>query len=174
MTRYSVQRFRAAVLHMYLRIAVVVTVPLSALYFLFVETPDRGLAPFVFALFVLWLQWRTRHDSEESLRYVSWFVLAIMFMMLYGAYISNEHLHQEVWMMIFPITFAPIVATRERIVWVAVGAASLALVVMLRPEPLTPISGFVIGQCAESPLSLILLFSHARLMRNGSSSMETL
>ncbi|HLY96025.1 MAG: diguanylate cyclase [Sideroxydans sp.] len=143
MTRYSVQRFRAAVLHMYLRIAVVVTLPLSALYFLIVATPDRGLATFVFALSVLWLQWRSRHDSEESLRYVSWFVLAIMCLMLYGAYISNEHMHQEVWMMIFPITFAPIVTTRERIIWVAVGAASLASVLMLRPEPLSTISTFV-------------------------------
>lgn len=143
MTRYSVQRFRAAVLRMYLRIAVIVTLPLSALYFTVAATPDRGLAPFMFALFALWLQWRTRHDGEQALRYVSWFVLGMMCLMLYGAYISNERLHQEVWMMIFPITFAPIVAARERVVWMAVGAASLALVVMFRPEPLTPISGFV-------------------------------
>lgn len=144
MTRYSVQRFRAAVFHMYLRIALIITFPLSVLYLLFIATPDRGVVAFAFALFVLWLKWRTRHDSEESLRYADWFVLLLMCLMLYGAYISNEKLHQEVWMMIFPISFAPIVATRERIIWGVVGAVSLAAVVMLRPEPLTAISTFVI------------------------------
>ncbi len=143
MTRYSVQRFRAAVLHMYLRIAVMVTLPLSLLYFLFVETPDRGLAPFSFALFALWLKWRTRHDSEESLRYAGWFVLALLCLMLYGAYVSNEDLHQEAWMMIFPIAFAPVVAARERIVWGAVGVVSFAAIMLLRPEPLSAISVFV-------------------------------
>ncbi len=143
MTRYSVRRFRVAVLQMYLRIAVVITLPLSVLYFFFVATPDRGSATFIFAAFVLWLQWRTRHDGEESLRYVGWFVLAIMCLMLYGVYISNERLHQEVWMMIFPVTFAPIVATRERVIWAAVGVASYASVLLLRPEPLAPISSFV-------------------------------
>lgn len=142
MTRYSVQRFRAAVLRMYLRIAVVITLPLSVLYFLFVETPDRG-APLSFGLFALWLQWRTRNDSEEALRYASWFVLAIMCLMLYGAGISNESLHHEIWMMIFPVAFAPVVGARERVIWSAVGALSLALVLVLRPDPLTPLSAFV-------------------------------
>ncbi|ADE12849.1 GGDEF domain-containing protein [Sideroxydans lithotrophicus] len=143
MTRYSVQRFRAAVLHMYLHIAAMITIPLSALYFLLAATPDRGVVPFAFALFVLWLKWRTRHSSEESLRYAGWFVLMIMCLMLYGAYTSNESLHQEVWMMIFPIAFAPIVATRERLIWIVIGAVGLTSVMMLRPEPLTTISTFV-------------------------------
>src|SRR3989337_3046337 len=69
MTRYSVQRFRAAVLHMYLRIAVIVTLPLSVLYYVLAITPSRGLAAFAFALFALWIKWRAPHDSEESLRY---------------------------------------------------------------------------------------------------------
>ena len=107
MTRYSVHRFRAAVLHMYLRIAVIVSLPLSVVYFLFVATPARGGLLFTFGLFALWLKWRTRHDSEESLRYASWFVLAVMCLMLYAAFNSNQQLHQEVWVMIFPIVFAP-------------------------------------------------------------------
>ena len=48
MTRYSVQRFRAAVLHMHLRIAAIVSLPLSLLNFLFIATPDRGLVLFRF------------------------------------------------------------------------------------------------------------------------------
>ena len=43
MTRYSVQRFRAAVLHMYLRMAVIITLPLVLLNFLIIATPDKGL-----------------------------------------------------------------------------------------------------------------------------------
>jgi diguanylate cyclase (GGDEF)-like protein len=143
MTRYSVQRFRAAVLHMHLRIAVLISFPLALLNFLFIATPDRGLVLFVFAGFALWLKWRTRHHSDDSLRYAGWFVLVILCVMLYGAYISNEQMHQEVWMMIFPIAFAPIVAARERIIWIIVGAVSLASIVMLRPDPLTAISAFV-------------------------------
>jgi diguanylate cyclase (GGDEF)-like protein len=143
MTRYSVQRFRAAVLHMYLRIAVLITFPLSLVYFLFIATPERGLLLFAFGLFALWMKWRTRHDSEESPHYASWFVLAIMCLMLYAAFNSSPKLQQEVWMMIFPIIFAPIVATRERFVWVAVGAVSFVSITMLRPEPLSAISAFV-------------------------------
>ncbi len=143
MTKYSVQRFRAAVLRMYLRIAVFVALPLSAVYSFIAETHDRGLPAFVFALFALWLQWRTRHDSEESLRYVNWFVLGALCLLLYGMYDSNERLRQDVWMMVFPLTFAPIVAARERLVWVAAGAVSLAAVVTLRPDPLLPISCFI-------------------------------
>lgn len=169
MTRYSVNRFRAAVLHMYLRIVVIVTLPLSVVYFLFITTPDRGLVLFTFALFALWLKWRMRHASEESLRYVNWFVLAIMGLLLYGAYVSNEKLHQEVWMMIFPIAFAPIVASRERILWVVVGAVSLASVVMLRAEPLTAISAFVIVSAY-----LTLGFVTMMLVRHNEHNIERL
>lgn len=143
MTRYSVQRFRAAVLHMHLRIAVIISFPLALLNFLFIATSDKGLVLFGFAWFALWLKWRTRHHSDDSLRYAAWFVLVILCVMLYGAYISNERMHQEVWMMIFPIAFAPIVAARERIIWLTVGAVSLASVVMLRSDPLTAVSAFV-------------------------------
>ncbi len=142
MTLQAVQRFRAAVLQMYLHIAVLVALPLSALYFLFFSAPDRGAAPLAFALFALWLRWRTRHDSEESLQYANWFVLAIMCLVLYGAYISNRSLPQEVWVMILPVTFAPIVAARERITWCVVGVLSLASVLMLRPEPLGALPTF--------------------------------
>jgi diguanylate cyclase (GGDEF)-like protein len=146
-TRYSVQRFRAAVLQMYLHIAVLITLPLSALYFLFFATPDRGAVPLAFALFALWLRWRTRHGSEESLRYANWFVLALMCLALYGAYVSSRSLPQEVWVMILPVTFAPIVASRERLAWCVAGALSLAAVLMLRPEPLgaLPVFLFIIA-----------------------------
>ena len=143
MTQYSVERFRAAVLRMYLRIAVLLTLPLSLMYYLLDATPDRGLVALLFALFLLGLRWRTRHDNEDSLRYVNWFVLAMLCLMLYGTFISNEQLRQEIWMMIFPITFAPIVAARERIVWAAVGAASIAVAMMLRPEVPTAVTTFV-------------------------------
>jgi diguanylate cyclase (GGDEF)-like protein len=143
MTRYSVERFRAAVLRMYLRIAVLLTLPLSLMYYLLDATPDRGLVALLFAFFLLGLRWRTRHDSEESLRYANWFVLAMLCLMLYGTFISNEHLRQEIWMMIFPVTFAPVVAARERIVWAAVGAASIAVAMMLRPEVPTAVTTFV-------------------------------
>jgi diguanylate cyclase (GGDEF)-like protein len=136
MTRYSVQRFRAAVLHMHLRTAVIISFPLSLLNFLFIATPDRGLVLFGFAVFALWLKWRTRHHSDDSLRHAGMFVMVILCVMLYGAYISNVQTRLEVWMMIFPIAFAPIVAARERLIWVAAGAVSLASVVMLRPDPL--------------------------------------
>jgi len=144
MTRYSVQRFRAAVLHMYLRIAAIVSLPLSVVYFLFIPTPDDGLVLFTFGLSALWLKWHTRHDSEESLRFASWVVLAFMCMMLFGSFTSNQRLHQEVWVMIFPIVFAPIVAQRERIVWMAAGAVSFTTAVLMRPEPLTANSAFVL------------------------------
>ena len=143
MTRYSVLRFRAAVLDMYLRIAALLTLPLAVLYYLLDETPDRGLVALFFALFVLWVKWRTRHDSEDSLRYANWFLLAMLGLMLYGAYISNAHLRQEVWMMIFPITFAPVVAARERFVWTAVGAASIVAAMMLRPEAPTAVTTLI-------------------------------
>jgi diguanylate cyclase (GGDEF)-like protein len=144
MTRYSVHRFRAAVLRMYLRIAAIVSLPLSAIYYLFIPTPDDGLVLFTFGLLALWLKWHTRHDSEESLRFASWVVLAFMCLMLFGSYTSTQRLHQEVWVMIFPIVFAPIVAQRERIVWMVAGAVSFATVVLVRPEPLTATSAFVL------------------------------
>ncbi|BCK88590.1 hypothetical protein MIZ01_2395 [Sideroxyarcus emersonii] len=169
MTRYSVERFRAAVFHMYLRVAVAVTFPLSVLYFLFVATPDKGGVPFAFALFAAWLKWRTRHDSEESLRYAGWFLLMLMCLMLYGTYVSNEKLHQEVWMMIFPIAFAPIVAERERIIWIVVGALSLSAVSMLRLEPLTLMSTFVFLS-AYLTLGLITMM----LVRHNEQNIERL
>jgi diguanylate cyclase (GGDEF)-like protein len=169
MTRYSVQRFRAAVLHMYLRITVIVALPMSVLYYLLAITPDKGLALFVFALFALWLRWRTRHDSEESLRYANWFVLAMMCVMLYVAYISNANLRHEVWMMILPITFAPIVAARERFIWVVVGAVSFASVAMLRPEPLTAASTFVFV-IAYLTLSVVTMM----LVRHNEQNIERL
>ena len=169
MTRYSVQRFRAAVLHMYLRIAVIITLPLSGLYYLLAITPSKGLAAFVFALFALWLKWRTRHESEESLSYANWFVLAIMCLMLYAAYISNGILHQEVWMVIFPITFAPIVAARERAIWVVVGAVSLVSVLVLRPEPFTVITIFVFVI-----VYLTLSFITMMLVRHNEQNIERL
>ncbi len=169
MTRYSVQRFRAAVLQMYLRIAVIVTLPLSVLYYVLAITPSKGLAAFAFALFALWMKWRARHDSEESLGYASWFVLAILCLMLYAAYISNATLHQEVWMMIFPITFAPIVGARERITWGVMGAVGIASVLMLRPEPFTAISTFVFVI-----VYLTLSFVTMMLVRHNEQNIERL
>jgi diguanylate cyclase (GGDEF)-like protein len=144
MTRYSVHRFRAAVLHMYLRIAAIVSLPLSVVYMLFIPTPDNGLVLFTFGLLALLLKWHIRHDGEESLRFAGWVVLVFMCMMIFGSFTSHERLHQEVWMMIFPVVFAPIVAQRERVVWMAVGAASFVSAVLLRPEPLTVTSAFVL------------------------------
>lgn len=169
MTRYSVHRFRAAVLHMYLRIAVILAFPLSAVYFLFIPNPDKGLVLFTFALIVLWLKWRTRHDSEESLRFGSWFVLAVMCLMLYGVYISNEHLRQEVWMMVFPVTFAPVVALRERIIWAVTGAVGFTSVMMLRPEPLAVVSAFVLVTAY-----LVLAFVTLMLVRHNEQNIERL
>lgn len=143
MTRQSVQRFRAAVLRMYLRIAVIVTLPLSVLFFALGMTPDRGAFAFLFSLYVLWLQWRLRHLGEEALRYAGWFVLAILGLMLYGTWISNAELRQEAWMMIFPIVFAPIVAARERIVWTMAGAVCIVAVMLLRPEIPTVVSTLI-------------------------------
>ena len=62
---------------------------------------------------------------------------AIHCVMLYGAYIGNQQMHPEVWMMIFPIAFAPVVAARERIYWFIASAASFVSMMLLRPEPLT-------------------------------------
>jgi diguanylate cyclase (GGDEF)-like protein len=143
MTRYSVQRYRAAVLRMYLRISVLLTLPLAALYFLLNQTPDRGAVAFGFALFFIWLRWNTRHDSEESLRHVNWFVLAMLLLMLYGMWISNHQLRQEAWMMIFPLAFTPVVAQRERMLWAFVGAVSIASAMLLRPDVPTVVTAFV-------------------------------
>lgn len=169
MTRYSVQRFRAALLRMYLRIAVLLTLPLSLMYYLLDATPDRGLVALLFVLFLLALRWRTRHDSEDSLRYANWFVLAMLCLMLYGTFISNEQLRQEIWMMIFPISFAPIVAARERIVWTAVGAASITVAMMMRPEVPTAVTTFV-HVIAYLTLSFVTLL----LVRHNEQNIERL
>lgn len=169
MTRYSVHRFRAAVLHMYLRIAVIVSLPLSVIYMLFIPTPDNGLVLFTFGLLALWLKWHTRHDNEGSLRFASWVVLVFMCMMLYGAYTSNERLHQEVWMMVFPVVFAPIVAQRERLVWMVAGVVCIALVVLVRPEPLTATSAFVLVTAY-----LVLGYVTLMLVRHNEQNIERL
>lgn len=143
MTRHSVQRFRAAVMRMYLRLAVIVTLPLSVLFFVLNMTPDRGAFALLFAVYSLWLQWRLHHRGEEALRHAGWFVLAVLALMLYGIWISNAELRQETWMMIFPVVFAPIVATRERIVWTIAGAAGIFAAMMLRPELPTLISTLI-------------------------------
>ncbi|MBI5007053.1 MAG: GGDEF domain-containing protein [Nitrosomonadales bacterium] len=169
MTRFSVQRYRAAVLRMYLRIAVLLALPLSALYYLMDETPDRGLVSLLFALFVMWLRWHTRHDSEESLYYVNWFVLATLCLMLYGAFISNEQLRQEIWVMIFPIVFAPVVAARERIVWAIAGAVAIVAVMLLRPEMPTPLT-VLVHVIAYLTLSFITMM----LVRHNEQNIERL
>jgi len=157
------------VLRMYLRIAVLLTLPLSLMYYLLDATPDRGLVALLFALFLLALRWRTRHDNEDSLQYANWFVLAMLCLMLYGTFISNEQLRQEIWMMIFPISFAPIVAARERIVWTAVGAASIAVAMMMRPEVSTAVTTFV-HVIAYLTLSFVTLL----LVRHNEQNIERL
>lgn len=169
MTRYSVHRFRAAVLHMYLRIAALVSFPLAVMYFLFVTTPARGGLLFAFGLFALWLKWRTRHDNEGVLRFAGWFVLAIMCLMLNAAFNSNQHLRQEAWIMIFPIVFAPVVAARERLIWLSAGVAGFSAVALLRPEPLSAVSLFVIVIAY-----LILSFVTLMLVRHNEQNIERL
>jgi diguanylate cyclase (GGDEF)-like protein len=71
--------------------------------------------------------------------------------------------------MIFPIAFAPIVASRERLIWIAVGAVSLASVVMLRPEPLTALSAFI---CVIAYLTLG--FVTFMLVRHNEQNIERL
>jgi diguanylate cyclase (GGDEF)-like protein len=154
---------------MYLRIAVLVSFPLALFYFLFIATPARGGLLFVFGLFALWLKWRTRHDSEGSLRFAGWFVLAVLCLMLNAAYNSNQQLRQEVWMMIFPIIFAPVVATRERIIWLVTGVVSFCSVALLRPEPLSTISIFV-----AVVAYLILSFVTLMLVRHNEENIERL
>ena len=169
MTRYSVHRFRAAVLHMYLRIAAIISLPLSVVYFLFIPTPDDGLVLFTFGLSALWLRWHTRHDNEESLRFANWVVLAFMCLMLYGTFTSTERLHQEIWVMIFPIVFAPIVVQRERIIWMAAGVISFATAVLMRPEPLTATSTFALVTAY-----LTLGFVTLMLVRHNEQNIERL
>jgi diguanylate cyclase (GGDEF)-like protein len=169
MTRYSVHRFRAAVLHMYLRIAAIVSLPLSVVYFLFIPTPDDGLVLFTFGLSALWLRWHTRHDNEESLRFANWVVLAFMCLMLYGTFTSTERLHQEIWVMIFPIVFAPVVAQRERIIWMVAGVVSFATAVLMRPEPLTVTSDFALVTAY-----LTLGFVTVMLVRHNEQNIERL
>jgi diguanylate cyclase (GGDEF)-like protein len=169
MTRYSVHRYKAAVLRMYLHFAVLIAFPLSVVYFFFIATPARGGLLFAFGVFALWLKLRTRQDGEGSLRYASWFVLVIMCLMLNGVFNSSQYLHQEVWMMIFPIIFAPVVATRERIIWLAVGAVSFSVIALLRPEPLSSISIFV-----AVIAYLILSFITLMLVRHNEQNIERL
>jgi diguanylate cyclase (GGDEF)-like protein len=169
MTRYSVHRFRAAVLRMYLRIAAIVSLPLSVVYYLYIPTPDDGLVLFAFGLLALWLKWHMRHDSEESLRFANWVVLAFLCLMLYGSFTSTERLHQEVWVMIFPIVFAPVVAQRERIVWMTVGAVSFAAVVLMRAEPLSATSTFALVTAY-----LTLGFVTLMLVRHNEQNIERL
>ncbi len=169
MTRYSVQRFRAAVLRTHLRIAAIVALPASLLNHLFIQTPDRGAALLAFALFALWLQWRIRHHGDDSLRYAGWFVMVTLCIMLYGVNISSRQMQLEVWMMIFPITFAPIVAARERIIWFIVGAASFASFMMLRHDYPNAVSLLI-------PVSayLILGFVTLMLVRHNELNIERL
>lgn len=169
MTRYSVQRFRAAVLHMYLRLAVIIAFPLSLLNFLLIATPDKGLVLFAFAVFAFWLKWRTRHHSDDSVRYANWLVAALLGVTLFGTYISNEQIQQEVWMMIFPIAFAPIVAPRERIFWFIAGIASFVFIALMRPEPLTAISTLVF-----TTAYLTLGFVTLMLVRHNEQNIERL
>jgi diguanylate cyclase (GGDEF)-like protein len=169
MTRYSVFRFRAAVLQMYLRIAAIVSLPLSVVYFVFIPTPDDGLVLLTFGLLALWLKWHTRHDSEESPRFANWVVLTFLCLMLYGSFTSNERLHQEVWVMIFPIVFAPIIGQRERIIWMVAGAASFTSVVLMRPEPLTANSAFALVTAY-----LTLGFVTLMLVRHNEQNIERL
>jgi diguanylate cyclase (GGDEF)-like protein len=169
MTRSSVQRFRAAVLHMHLRIAVMISLPSSMLNYLFIETPDRGAVLFAFALFVLWLQWRTRHHSGDSQHYAGWFAMAILCVILYGVNISSDQMHLDVWMMIFPIAFAPIVETRQRIVWVIVGAVSFSSVMILRHDSLSPVSVAI-----SIAAYLILGFITLMLVRHNEKNIEQL
>ena len=72
-------------------------------------------------------------------------------------------------MMILPITFAPIVAARERFIWVVVGAVSFASVALLRPEPLTAVSTFVFV-IAYLTLSFITMM----LVRHNEQNIERL
>lgn len=169
MTRYSVRRFRAAVLHMYLYIAALVSLPLSAVYFLFIPTPDNGVGLFCFGTLALLLKWHMRHDSEESLRFANWVVLAFLCLMLWGSFTGHDRLHQEVWVMIFPIVFAPIVGQRERIVWMVAGVVSFATAVLLRPEPLTPNSTFALVTAY-----LTLGFVTLMLVRHNEQNIERL
>jgi diguanylate cyclase (GGDEF)-like protein len=169
MTRYSVYRFRAAVLQMYLRIAAIVSLPLSVIYFVFIPTPDNGLVLFTFGLLALWLKWHTRHDSGESPRYENWVVFAFLCLMLYGSFTSNERLHQEVWVMIFPVVFSPIVGQRERIVWMVAGAVSFSTAVLMRPEPLTATSAFALVTAY-----LTLGFVTLMLVRHNEQNIERL
>ncbi len=156
MTRYSVDRFREAVLRMYLRIAVAISFPLALFYSLFIITPDRGLAMFAFALCALGIKWHIRHDEEGALKYAGWFVLALMLLMLYGVYISGRQIDHGAWVMIFPVAYAPIVSGRERGVWAVAGASAFATAAMLRPDPPTAIT-VVIFVAAYLTLTFIVL-----------------
>ncbi len=163
MSQYSVQRFRAAVLHTHLRIAAIVAVPSFLLNLLVIETPDQGLVLFAFATFILWLRWRTRHHGDESLRYAGWFVMAVLCVVLYGLRISSEQMHPEVWMMVFPIVFAPVVTPRERIIWFMVGAASLVSVILLRHDLPTFAVAMPVAAYLTSGFVTLMLARHNEL-----------
>lgn len=92
-----------------------------------------------------------------------------MSLMMYGSFTSNERLHQEVWVMIFPIVFAPIVSQRERIVWMAAGAVGFAAAVLMRPEPLSAPSAFALVT-AYLTLSFVTLM----LVRHNEHNIERL
>lgn len=146
-------------MRMYLRVAIAVTLPLSAFYYLMVETPDRGLSTLLFAAFAGWMYWRLRHDSERLLRFSHIFVAVLLMLMLYGSYLSNEQLHQEAWIMIFPIAYLPIVGRRARWIWAVIGAVACVVVAMIRPAPFGSVSTFILlaayGTCAFVTLRFI-------------------
>lgn len=169
MTRYSVERFRIAVLRMYLRLAVIISIPLFLFYHFYLVTPDRGWVLLCFAAFSLWLKMRIQQQSEASLHYAGWCVLAMLAVMLYGIFVSQGAVHNEAWMMLFPVVFMPIVAARERIVWTAVGLAGFAAVALLRPEPISAASLFVLAVAY-----LTLAFFTMTLVRHNEQNIERL
>jgi diguanylate cyclase (GGDEF)-like protein len=150
---------------MYFRVSTAVTLPLSGFYYLMVEdAPDKGLACLSFALFAIWLQWRTRREGEAVARYTDLFVGVIMLLMLYGAYISNAQMHQEVWMMIFPIAFLPVSGPRMRWVWAAIGALAMAAVCLIRPVPFGSVSTiiFLAAYCTSTYVTMMFVRHNER------------
>ena len=169
MTRYSVHRFRAAVLHMYLRIAAIISLPLSVVYFLFIPTPDEGLVLFTFGLSAFWLRWHTRHDNEESLRFANWVVL------VFHVPDAVWHIHQHRTTAPgnvgddFSHRLRPYCCAARTFCVDGGGAVCFATAVLMRPEPLTVTSAFALVTAY-----LTLGFVTLMLVRHNEQNIERL
>lgn len=157
-TDLTLERFRAGVLRLYVGIALVVSVPLIAMYYT-MGLRKLAAAVAVYLLFNAGMFVLLRHRMAGGNLASRVFVTMTLLLILYGHYLGDEILDNKPWLVLTPILTMSLLGPVEGLVWVIAGLTGVGVVYGMTPQRYEPFAIIIQFACTATTAYVFYRFT---------------